>query len=177
MTDRVALQGFVQVYTGDGKGKTTAALGLALRAAGAGLRVYFGQFIKQGAYSELAGLARFADCITVAQFGLGRFVGREPAAEDREAAGQGLRELRRALVSGAFDLVIADEANVAARRGLIDEADLLALIDTRPPRVELVLTGRGAPAAVVARADLVTEMRAVRHYYDRGVGARVGIEK
>ena len=177
MTDRVALQGFVQVYTGDGKGKTTAALGLALRAAGAGLRVYFGQFIKQGAYSELAGLARFADCITVAQFGLGRFAGREPAAEDREAAGQGLRELRRALVSGAFDLVIADEANVAVHRGLIDEADLLALIDTRTPRVELVLTGRGVPAAVLARADLVTEMRCGRHYYDRGVGARVGIEK
>lgn len=176
MTDRVALQGFVQVYTGDGKGKTTAALGLALRAAGAGLRVYFGQFIKQGAYSELAGLARFADCITVAQFGLGRFVGREPAAEDREAAGQGLRELRRALVSGAFDLVIADEANVAVALGLIEPDDLVALIDLRPEQVELVLTGRSAPDAVLTRADLVTEMRCVRHYYDRGVLARPGIE-
>ena len=171
------MQGFVQVYTGDGKGKTTAALGLALRAAGAGLRVYFGQFIKNGAYSELQALARFDDCITVAQFGLGRFVGREPAPEDREAAQRGLQAIRRALVSGAYDLVIGDEANVAASRALIDEADLLALIDLRPPQVELVLTGRGAPAAVLARADLVTEMRAVRHYYDRGVAARVGIEK
>ena len=171
------MQGFVQIYTGDGKGKTTAALGLALRAAGAGLRVYFGQFIKNGDYSELTGLARFADCITVAQFGLGRFVGREPAPEDREAAQRGLQEIRRALVSGAYDLVIGDEANVAASRGLIEEADLLALIDLRPPQVELVLTGRGAPAVVLARADLVTEMRAVRHYYDRGVAARVGIEK
>ena len=177
MTGRAAMQGFVQIYTGDGKGKTTAALGLALRAAGAGLRVYFGQFIKNGDYSELTGLARFADCITVAQFGLGRFVGREPAPADREAAQRGLQEIRRALVSGAYDLVIGDEANVAASRGLIEEADLLALIDLRPPQVELVLTGRGAPAVVLARADLVTEMRAVRHYYDRGVGARVGIEK
>ena len=177
MTGRAAMQGFVQIYTGDGKGKTTAALGLALRAAGAGLRVYFGQFIKNGDYSELTGLARFADCITVAQFGLGRFVGREPAPADREAAQRGLQEIRRALVSGAYDLVIGDEANVAASRGLIEEADLLALIDLRPPQVELVLTGRGAPAVVLARADLVTEMRAVRHYYDRGVAARVGIEK
>ena len=94
-----------------------------------------------------------------------------------EAAQQGLQEIRRALVSGAYDLVIGDEANVAASRGLIEEADLLALIDLRPPQVELVLTGRGAPAVVLARADLVTEMRAVRHYYDRGVAARVGIEK
>ncbi len=177
MTGRAAVQGFVQVYTGDGKGKTTAALGLALRAAGAGLRVYFGQFIKNGDYSELRALARFADRVTVAQFGLGRFVGREPAPEDREAARQGLREIHNVLVSGAYDLVIGDEANVAASRGLIDEANLLELIDQRPPQVELVLTGRGAPAAVLARADLVTEMRAVRHYYDQGVGARVGIEK
>ena len=104
MTGRAAMQGFVQIYTGDGKGKTTAALGLALRAAGAGLRVYFGQFIKNGDYSELTGLARFADCITVAQFGLGRFVGREPAPADREAAQRGLQAIRRALVSGAYDL-------------------------------------------------------------------------
>ena len=171
------MQGFVQVYTGDGKGKTTAALGLALRAAGAGLRVYFGQFIKNADYSEIKALARFADCITVRQFGRGCFLLTEPAPEDRAAARRALEGLSEALVSGAFDLVIADEANVAVHRGLIDEADLLALIDTRPPRVELVLTGRGVPAAVLARADLVTEMRAVRHYYDRGVGARVGIEK
>ena len=171
------MQGFVQVYTGDGKGKTTAALGLALRAAGAGLRVYFGQFIKNADYSEIKALARFADCITVRQFGRGCFLLTEPAPEDRAAARRGLDGVRRALVSGDYDLVIADEANVAASRALIDEAALLELIDLRPPQVELVLTGRGAPAAVLARADLVTEMRAVRHYYDRGVAARVGIEK
>ena len=170
------MQGFVQVYTGDGKGKTTAALGLALRAAGAGLRIYFGQFIKNADYSEIKALARFADCITVRQFGRGCFLLTEPAPEDRAAARRGLDNVRQALVSGDYDLVIADEANVAVALGLIEPEDLVALIDLRPEQVELVLTGRGAPDAVLARADLVTEMRCVRHYYDRGVLARQGIE-
>ena len=170
------MQGFVQVYTGDGKGKTTAALGLALRAAGAGLRVYFGQFIKNADYSEIKALARFADCITVRQFGRGCFLLTEPAPEDRAAARRALEGLSEALTSGNYDLVIADEANVAVALGLIEPDDLVALIDRRPPEVELVLTGRGAPDAVLARADLVTEMRCVRHYYDRGVLARPGIE-
>ena len=170
------MQGFVQVYTGDGKGKTTAALGLALRAAGAGLRVYFGQFIKNADYSEIKALARFADCITVRQFGRGCFLLTEPAPEDRAAARRALEGLSEALTSGDYDLVIADEANVAVALGLIEPDDLVALIDQRPEQVELVLTGRGAPDAVLARADLVTEMRCVRHYYDRGVLARPGIE-
>ena len=170
------MQGFVQVYTGDGKGKTTAALGLALRAAGAGLRVYFGQFIKNADYSEIKALARFADCITVRQFGRGCFLLTEPAPEDRAAARRALEGLSEALTSGDYDLVIADEANVAVALGLIEANDLVGLIDLRPEQVELVLTGRGAPDAVLARADLVTEMRCVRHYYDRGVLARQGIE-
>ncbi len=170
------MQGFVQVYTGDGKGKTTAALGLALRAAGAGLRVYFGQFIKNADYSEIKALARFADCITVRQFGRGCFLLTEPAPEDRAAARRALEGLSEALTSGDYDLVIADEANVAVTLGLIEANDLVSLIDRRPEQVELVLTGRGAPDAVLARADLVTEMRCVRHYYDRGVLARQGIE-
>ena len=170
------MQGFVQVYTGDGKGKTTAALGLALRAAGAGLRVYFGQFIKNADYSEIKALARFADCITVRQFGRGCFLLTEPAPEDRAAARRALDAIGLALVSGDYDLVIADEANVAVALGLIEANDLVSLIDLRPEQVELVLTGRGAPDAVLARADLVTEMRCVRHYYDRGVLARQGIE-
>ena len=170
------MQGFVQVYTGDGKGKTTAALGLALRAAGAGLRVYFGQFIKNADYSEIKALARFADCITVRQFGRGCFLLTEPAPEDRAAARRALEGLSEALTSGDYDLVIADEANVAVTLGLIEANDLVSLIDLRPEQVELVLTGRGAPDAVLARADLVTEMRCVRHYYDRGVLARPGIE-
>ena len=170
------MQGFVQIYTGDGKGKTTAALGLALRAAGAGLRVYFGQFIKNADYSEIKALARFADCITVRQFGRGCFLLTEPAPEDRAAARRALDAIGLALVSGDYDLVIADEANVAVALGLIEPDDLVALIDLRPEQVELVLTGRSAPDAVLTRADLVTEMRCVRHYYDRGVLARPGIE-
>jgi len=170
------MQGFVQVYTGDGKGKTTAALGLALRAAGAGLNVYIGQFIKNAEYSEIKALQRFADCITLEQFGRGCFLLTEPGQADIDAARQGLATLHRALVSGAYDLVIADEANVAVALQLLSEDDLLALIDRRPPQVELVLTGRGAPPRVLERADLVTEMRLVKHYYDRGVLARKGIE-
>lgn len=170
------MQGFVQVYTGDGKGKTTAALGLALRAAGAGLKVYIGQFIKNAEYSELKALQRFADSITIEQFGRGCFIRGEPCQADRDAAHQALAAIGEVLASGAYDLVIADEANVAVVLQLISEDDLLALIERRPPQVELVLTGRGAPPSVMARADLVTEMRLVKHYYDRGILARKGIE-
>ena len=170
------MQGFVQVYTGDGKGKTTAALGLALRAAGAGLRVYIGQFIKNADYSELTTLHRLADCITVQQFGRGCFLLTEPCQADIEAAQAALAAIDAVLASGAFDLVIADEINVACALGLINEQDILDLMARRPAAVELVLTGRGAPAAVIERADLVTEMRPIKHYYEQGVLARKGIE-
>ena len=170
------MQGFVQVYTGDGKGKTTAALGLALRAVGAGLKVYIGQFIKNADYSEIKALQRWEDQITLAQYGRGCFLLTEPSQADIDAARQGLATLERALVSGVYDLVIADEANVAVALRLLQEDDLLDLIDRRPPQVELVLTGRGAPPRVLDRADLVTEMRPLKHYYDQGVLARKGIE-
>jgi cob(I)alamin adenosyltransferase len=174
--EEVQMQGFVQVYTGDGKGKTTAALGLALRAAGAGLKVYIGQFIKNDDYSEIKALQRFVGSITIEQFGRGCFILTAPGQADKDAARQALDAIDRALVCGEYDLVIADEANVAFDLQLINEEDLLALMDRRPPQVELVLTGRGAPPRVVDRADLVTEMRAVKHYYDQGVLARKGIE-
>jgi cob(I)alamin adenosyltransferase len=170
------MRGFVQVYTGDGKGKTTAALGLAMRAAGAGLHVYIGQFIKNAEYSELRILQRLADVITVEQFGRGCFLLVEPCQEDVDAARRGLKALGRALASGHYDVVIADEVNVAVALRLISERELLALIEEKPPEGELALTGRGAPPLVLERADLVTEMRSVKHYYDRGVSARKGIE-
>lgn len=170
------MQGFVQVYTGDGKGKTTAALGLALRAVGAGLKVYIGQFIKNADYSEIKALQRWSDQITLAQYGRGCFLLTRPCQADIDAARQGLATLEQALTSAVYDLVIADEANVAVALQLLGEDDLLALIDRRPPQVELVLTGRGAPPRVLARADLVTEMRPLKHYYDQGVLARKGIE-
>jgi cob(I)alamin adenosyltransferase len=171
------MQGYVQVYTGDGKGKTTAALGLALRAAGAGLKVYIGQFIKSADYSEIKALERFAGQITLEQFGRGCFIRGNPCQADIEVARKALEAIGAALTSGRYGLVIADEANVAFGCKLIGEADLIALIDSRPAHVELVLTGRNAPPAVIERADLVTEMKPVKHYYERGVLSRDGIEK
>ncbi len=170
------MQGYVQVYTGDGKGKTTAALGLALRSAGAGLKVFIGQFIKSATYSEIKALERFSDLITIQQFGRGCFIRGNPCQADIDVARQGLDAIGTALRSGDYDVVIADEANVAFGCKLVSEADLIALIDARPADVELVLTGRNAPPAVIERADLVTEMKSVRHYYEKGVMARKGIE-
>lgn len=171
------MEGYVQVYTGDGKGKTTAALGLAVRAAGAGLRVLFVQFVKGMEYSEMKALQRFADLITVRQYGRGCFIYGEPAAEDCAAAKAGLDDVRAALVSGEFDVVVLDEANIATSLGLFTVRELLGVIAARPTGVELVITGRDADPRVVAAADLVTEMREIKHYYQRGVQARVGIEK
>jgi cob(I)alamin adenosyltransferase len=171
------MQGYVQVYTGDGKGKTTAALGLALRAAGAGFKVFIGQFIKSMEYNEIKALRRFEDQITLRQFGRGCFIRGNPCQEDIDVAGQAIDAVRDALISEAYDVVIADEANVAVQCRLISENDLLDLIEARPEGVELVLTGRGAPAQVIERADLVTEMKAVKHYYDKGIMAREGIER
>lgn len=171
-------KGYVQVYTGDGKGKTTAAVGLVIRALGAGMRVFFAQFIKGGRYSEIDMLERVAEhnSLVCRQYGEGCFILREAQESDRAAARRGLEEARSALKSEEYDLVVLDEANVAAKLGLISDEDLLSLIDDRPECVELVFTGRGASEALIARADLVTEMREIKHYYKKGVTARRGIE-
>ncbi|MBW2706596.1 MAG: cob(I)yrinic acid a,c-diamide adenosyltransferase [Deltaproteobacteria bacterium] len=171
------MKGYVQVYTGDGKGKTTAALGLAIRAAGAGFKVYIAQFLKKGDTSEIKALERFSDLITVEQFGLGRFVRGKPEAEDIEAARNGLENIQKILFSGKHQMVILDEANVAAVCGLISIDDLIVLIDQKPAHVELILTGRGAAPQIIERADLVSEVKALKHYFNNGVKARVGIEK
>ncbi len=170
------MDGYLQVYTGDGKGKTTAALGLALRAAGAGLRVYIAQFVKGMLYSEIKALERFEDQITVRQFGRRCFICGAPEPEDVEAARSGLKEAGKALTSGAYDLVILDEASIAVHFDLFSADELLSVAKTRPASVELVVTGRNAPASLIEAADLVTEMREVKHYYLKGVQARKGIE-
>ena len=170
-------KGYTQIYTGDGKGKTTAALGLALRAAGAGLKVYIAQFIKSGDYSEIKALSRFADRITVEQFGRGRFIKGKASPEDRAAGQKGLEAIRSALHSGNYQVVIMEEGNVAAMCGLFPADEILAIMSQKPADVELVVTGRGADARVIEKADLVTEMKAVKHYYQDGVAARTGIEK
>ncbi len=170
------MQGYVQVYTGDGKGKTTAALGLTLRAVGAGLKVYILQFAKGMAYSELNSLATFGEQVTVRQCGRDCFIHREPKQEDMDLARQGFEEAREALFSGKYDLVILDEANIATYYKLVTVDELLELIEKKPEHVELVITGRKADEKIVARADLVTEMREIKHYYQQGVEARKGIE-
>ncbi len=169
--------GQFQIYTGNGKGKTTAALGLTLRAAGAGLKVYFGQFIKTSATSEAAALlARFADCVTHVAYGPSRFIRSTPSPAEIAEAHQGLAALRAALTGGQYDVVIGDEAITAVAAGLLTETELLELAAERPAPVELILTGRGSGGALLDRADLVTEMRAIKHYHTRGVAARRGIE-
>ena len=168
---------FVQVYTGNGKGKTTAALGLALRAAGAGLRVFIGQFMKHGDYSEMRGLDRLQPQVQVEQFGTDRWVRQPIQDEDREAARTGLRRAREVLARAEHDLVILDEINVALHYKLVSRTEMAALLSARPENVEIVLTGRRAPAWLTDEADLVTEMREVKHYMQQGVPARVGIEK
>lgn len=170
-------RGYIQIYTGDGKGKTTAALGLALRACGAGFKVFIGQFLKSGDYSEIKALARFSDLVTLRQYGLGRFVKGKPTEEEIKAAQDGLKEAGEALSSGLYDLVILEEANVASSIGLFSVDDLLSLMAHKPLGVELVLTGRNAHPRLIEAADLVTEMLPVKHYYFQGVQARVGIEK
>lgn len=169
-------KGYIQVYTGDGKGKTTASLGLALRAAGAGMKVFIGQFIKAEICSEHKALERFADLVSIRRFGLG-LIPKKPTEADAAAALAGLRAAGEALHSKLYDVVILDEINVAVHLGLIGVDDVLRLMREKPPEVELVLTGRYADERVVAGADLVTEMRQVKHYFEKGVKARRGVEK
>jgi len=171
------MRGYVQVYTGNGKGKTTAALGLALRAVGAGLKVFIGQFIKLGEYSEIKALKRFSDQIQVEQFGLGRFLKGRPSPKNIAAAQKGLARIREVMASGRYHLIILEEANVAAKLDLITVQDILDIIEAKPDDVELVITGRHASRRIIDAADLVTEMRSVKHYFDKGVRARLGIEK
>jgi len=171
------MKGYVQVYTGDGKGKTTAALGLALRAAGAGLKVLMAQFVKGMKYSEHVSLAKLSDAITVRQYGRRCFIKTDPEEADMKAAQEGLKEVKGLMSSGRYEVIILDEANIATSFGLFPVEELLDLIRAKPDEVELVITGRMAAPQVIAEADLVTEMKEVKHYFQKGVQARAGIEK
>jgi cob(I)alamin adenosyltransferase len=182
-------RGLVQVYTGDGKGKTTAALGLALRAAGHGLRTCFVQFMKRGwASGEQTALAKLAPEIEVHVFGAAQWGDRTqaspdtpwwglpPSEEDRAQAREAFEYARRAATGGDWDLVVLDEVFAAVKHGLVSVEDVLGLMQAKSPRIELVLTGREAPPEVIDAADLVTEMTAVKHPFDAGLDARKGIE-
>ncbi len=170
-------QGLVQVFTGDGKGKTSAALGVVLRALGHGLRVYIAFFMKGSSPDGERGMLSRLDNVTVASFGSNRFV--DPAdvkPEEIEQAGQALAAAREAMLSGKYDLLVLDEVNVAAAWKLVELDEVLQLIDDKPAGVELILTGRQAPVELIKRADLVTEMLKIKHPYDTGIGARRGID-
>ena len=167
--------GYLQVYTGDGKGKTTAALGLLVRALGAGLSVHMVQFIKSMEYHELRTLRGLG--VPVHQFGRGCFIGEEPKREDKEAAARGLEFARELMMKEDLDLMVLDEINVALSLGLLETEDVLHVLLARPKGLEIVCTGRGAPNGLIEAADLVTEMVSHKHYYDAGVEAREGIER
>lgn len=170
-------QGCTQVYTGNGKGKTTAALGLALRAVGRGLKVCFFQFIKGGGpYGEQLIAARLEPLFTIIQTGRPGWVNLKDITEDRRLAQEAFLQARNLMTSGNYDLFICDEINGAAGFGLIDIDQVLELISLKPEKVELVLTGRNADERVIEAADLVTEMQEIKHYYKAGVPARNGIE-
>jgi cob(I)alamin adenosyltransferase len=170
-------KGYIQVYTGNGKGKTTAALGLALRAAGAGYKIFIGQFIKKKRCSEHKMLERFKDLITVKQYGTGFLRGESPTGSEIESARKGLEEVKRIIISKMYDVVILDEINIATHYNLFSIEELLDVLDIKPRAVELILTGRYADKKIIDKADLVTEMKEIKHYKKKGVKARVGIEK
>lgn len=170
-------QGLVQVFTGDGKGKTSAAVGTVVRAVGHGLRVYIAFFMKgdypYGEYETLSTLPN----VTVAQFGQREFVDpNNVKPEERKQAEDALSAARQAMLSGKYDLLVLDEVNVAVGWKLIDTEKLVKLIEDKPKDVELILTGRYADARIIELADLVTEMKKIKHPYDKGISARKGIE-
>ena len=171
-------KGYIQVYTGDGKGKTTAALGLAMRAAGHGMKVEIFQFMKGNIeYGELESARILSPNVTIHQMGRETFVSRDNTdPEDIRLARQGLETAREAILQRKADIIILDEINCAMDFGMIDVADVLEILKEKPLETELVLTGRNAPAEIAQAADLVTEMLQIRHYHNEGVEARKGIE-
>jgi cob(I)alamin adenosyltransferase len=170
-------KGLVIVFTGNGKGKTTAALGMALRAAGHGMRVLILQFIKGSwRYGELDALARFPE-IEIRPLGTGFTWKKESLDEDRVLAEQGWAGAAGAIQRGEVDMIVLDELNIVLAYGLLPLAPVLQVLSARPPGLHVVITGRGAPQGLLDAADLVTEMQAVKHpYHDQGIAAQKGVE-
>jgi cob(I)alamin adenosyltransferase len=171
-------RGFVQIYTGNGKGKSTAAIGQAIRAAGFGLKTYIAQFMKEYPYNELNSIKYLSEWIEIEQFGGDEFVYKKqlPGEEELAKAKNGLQTAKEKMLSGEYDLIILDEAIVAIYFKLIKTEELTELIKQKPKNVELILTGRYCPEELIELADLATEMKEVKHYYQKGIKSRKGIE-
>lgn len=177
MTPNRLKQGLIQVYTGDGKGKTTCALGLALRAVGQGFKVFMIQFLKTDKTGEAEAARRLSSDFTIQSFGTPGFPRlTDPDPETLEAVLKAFNLARQVILAGDHDLVILDEVNLSLTYGLVPLTEMLEVLRQRPGHVEVVLTGRAAPPELVGIADLVTEMRPVKHYFEAGIKARRGIE-
>ncbi len=171
-------KGFIQIYTGNGKGKTTAALGQALRAAGAGLKTYIAQFMKEYPYSELNSLKLLSEFITIEQFCGDDFVYKRKLPDEAEIkkAAEGLSRVKNIMMNNDYDIIILDEALVSVYFKLLTVEQLIDFINSKPSNVELILTGRYCPEVLIDMADLVTEMKEIKHYYAKGITSRKGIE-
>ncbi len=170
-------KGYVQVYTGDGKGKTTAALGVCLRASGAKKKIYIAQFMKLGIYNEINSIKLLKNFIEIEQFGTGNFVGNKISVKEIEKAKKGIEKLKKKSSSGKYDIIVLDEINVAIHYKIIPVSDLINIINNKEKYTELIITGRNANSKIIKMADLVTEMKEIKHYYKIGIKARIGIEK
>lgn len=176
MTEKLT-KGLVQVYTGNGKGKTTAAFGQAIRAYGAGLRVCIVQFLKDGSSAEVTALRTLAPEIVIICCGEKGFIDPSgPFGRDKDIAATGLASCKEIMAKNEADVLVLDEICTAVSLGVIEEGALLQLLKLRPAGVEVILTGRGASPGIISAADLVTEMREVKHPFARGERARKGVE-
>lgn len=170
------MKGYIHIYTGNGKGKTTAAFGLALRAVGASKNIFIAQFVKGKMYSEIKAAQEYLPNIVIKQYGLGCFIEKTPTEEDIQAARKGLEDVTQIILSEKFDMIILDEVFIALFFKLFSIEELVKIIKTKPKQLELVLTGRYAPKEIIDLAELVTEMKEIKHYYNQGIEAREGIE-
>ena len=171
-------KGFTQIYTGNGKGKTTAAIGQAVRAAGYELKSYIVQFMKEFPYNEQNSLKHLSEWITIEQFAGDDFVYKKepPGKKDIDKARRGLATAKAKMLSGKYDLIILDEVCVSIYFGIFSDEEILTFMKQKPENVELILTGRYCPDNLMDKADLVTEMKEIKHYYQDGINARKGIE-
>ncbi len=170
-------KGYIQVYIGDGKGKTTAAIGLTIRAIGAGLKVAFFQFFKTGSSSEVKILKSFYPKIYYKNFGKKGFIKDQINEKTKNKVLQGWEELKELVKSRTYNIIVLDEISFALDWGIIGLKEFLDFLKNKPEDLEIIITGRSAPQELIEIADLVTEMKKIKHYYEKGIKARKGIEK